>query len=155
VKICIVVFDGTDELDFVAPYEVFQRVAERHSGTDVAPVTAERTDTVTTQPGLKLPPSGIVEDSAELVRVPGGGSVAGAARGVRREIERGVAGKTVQSITCAGITSGLDPALWTVERKWGVETASDITPFMEYTPSRVVYAERVARRGSGSRPRLA
>jgi transcriptional regulator GlxA family with amidase domain len=110
-KIQVFVFDGADELDFVAPLEIFRRVAERIPGIDVALVTAESTDLVTTGHGLKLLPDGASDGPADLALVPGGGYVANASHGVRREIERGVLGRAARALhdrgaVVAGVCTG-------------------------------------------------
>ena len=42
-------------------------------------------------------------------------------------------------ITCGGVTSSLDLALWLVKRLWGDEVADGIARQMEYSPSRDIY----------------
>lgn len=97
-KIRIFVFEGADELDFVAPWEIFRRVAERDAGTDVSLVTVEAVAPVTTQHGLRLMPDGVMTGGADLVLVPGGGYVGSRRAGVRCEIERGVLGSAVREL---------------------------------------------------------
>lgn len=42
-------------------------------------------------------------------------------------------------LTCGGVTSSIDLALWLVERQWGTELADKISRSLEYTRSRDVY----------------
>jgi transcriptional regulator GlxA family with amidase domain len=42
-------------------------------------------------------------------------------------------------VTCGGVTSSLDLALWLVKRLWGDEMADGVARQMEYSPSRDVY----------------
>ena len=96
-KIRIIVFDGVDEIDFIGPYEVFRRAAKAgvpttraftRSGVelagasnpagasaevDVRLVTVEPQAQVTAANGLRFLPDGVLEDSADLIVVPGGG----------------------------------------------------------------------------------
>jgi transcriptional regulator GlxA family with amidase domain len=43
-------------------------------------------------------------------------------------------------ITCGGVTSSLDLALWVVERFWGAETANTIARALEYSRSADIHA---------------
>jgi transcriptional regulator GlxA family with amidase domain len=190
-KIQILVFDGFDELDAIAPYEVLRMV--RAGDWDVSLISAEGLTTVTGNNGLVLSlPSkpaafGLAPD---LLIVPGGGWVDKTATGASREVERGIVptlleeqyrrGTVIASvctgamllsaagllkgrpaithhsaiedlrkqgalitdarvvddgdiITAGGITSGIDLALWIIERFRGKETADKITAQLEYT----------------------
>ena len=42
-------------------------------------------------------------------------------------------------LTCGGVTSSIDLALWFVERQWGSEIANTISRSMEYSRSRDIY----------------
>jgi len=42
-------------------------------------------------------------------------------------------------LTCGGVTSSLDLALWVVERFWGAETAAVVASDLEYTWTRDVH----------------
>lgn len=73
-QIAIVVYDGFDELDAVAPYEVFD-TAKNHGGDlEVSLRTLESTDQITASHGLRIEPDGVLtETDPDLVVVPGGG----------------------------------------------------------------------------------
>lgn len=72
--IAIVVYDGYDELDAIAPYEVFSNAAERGCDLDVSLRTLEATDRVTASHGLRIEPDGLLGDAdPDFVFVPGGG----------------------------------------------------------------------------------
>ena len=107
----VVVYDGADEIDFVGPYEVFRRAAGLRAGLDVRLVTLEPQREVTAAHGLCVRPDGVLERSADLVIIPGGGYVGHAARGVRAEILRGVLPATIAAVheggaTLAGVCTG-------------------------------------------------
>jgi len=189
VKIAIVVFDGFDELDAVGPYEVLRNAVAAGVDASVELVTREPAETVTASHGLELRPQGVLDDSYDLVIVPGGGWGERAGRGAWGEVQRGElpaamrrlheGGATVASVctgtmvlsaagitegrpatthhialdelreqgaeviedrvvddgdlvTSGGVTSGLDMALWLVEREWGAALADGIARAMEY-----------------------
>jgi transcriptional regulator GlxA family with amidase domain len=73
-EIAIVVYDGFDELDAVAPYEVFSNAADRGCGLEVSLRTLEPTEEVTASHGLRVGTDGLLADAdPDLVLVPGGG----------------------------------------------------------------------------------
>ena len=88
--IAIVLYDGFDELDAVAPYEVFD-TAKNHGGDlDVSLGTLEPTDRITASHGLRVEPDGILaETDPDLVVVPGGGWNDRAPESAWAEAERG------------------------------------------------------------------
>jgi transcriptional regulator GlxA family with amidase domain len=87
-KIDIVVFDGFDEMDAVAPYEVFRTAAGVGAPITAELVGAHGAATITASHGLRMVVDRGVAEDADMVLVPGGGWFHGA--GVRDEIERGV-----------------------------------------------------------------
>jgi transcriptional regulator GlxA family with amidase domain len=87
-KIDIVVFDGFDEMDAVAPYEVLRTAAQLGAPIDAELVGAHGAATITASHGLRLVVERGPDEAADMVLVPGGGWFHGA--GVRDEIERGV-----------------------------------------------------------------
>ena len=188
-KIAIVVFDGFDELDAVGPYEILQNAVRAGVDATVELVTREPAETVTASHGLELKPQGVLDDSYDLVIVPGGGWAERSPDGVRGERDRGELpaelrraherGATMASVctgtmllsaagitkdrpatthhsaldalreegaevvedrvvddgdlvTSGGVTSGLDMALWLVEREWGAKLADAIARGMEH-----------------------
>jgi transcriptional regulator GlxA family with amidase domain len=189
VKIAIVIFDGFDELDAVGPYEVLQNAVRAGIDATVELVTREPAETVTASHGLELRPQGVLDDSYDLVIVPGGGWADRSPVGVRGERESGelpaelrrahergavmasvctgtmllsaagitrgrpatthhtalealrdegaevVEDRVVDDgdlVTSGGVTSGLDMALWLIEREWGAELADGIARAMEH-----------------------
>lgn len=190
-RIQIVVYDGFDELDALAPLEVLRRAAELGADLTVTLVTLAPRDEVTAAFGLRLRPDSALDPDAapDLLLVPGGGWNASGTTGVRAEIARGelpaaiarlhargtaiatvctgamlaaAAGLTAgrhatthaaaldalresgadvpparvvddgDLISAGGVTSGLDLALWLVERFFGAHLACAIERRMEY-----------------------
>lgn len=87
-RIEIVIFDGIDELDAVAPYELLQVAAGDEPGWDVALVGATGAGTVTTAHGLQLSVTDGLGRPDALI-VPGGGWGTHAPAGAWGEIQRG------------------------------------------------------------------
>jgi transcriptional regulator GlxA family with amidase domain len=86
-KIDIVVFDGFDEMDAVAPYEVFRTAAVLGAPIAAELVGAHGAGTITASHGMRVAVERGLAEDADMVLVPGGGWFHGA--GVRDEIERG------------------------------------------------------------------
>ncbi|WP_135852399.1 DJ-1/PfpI family protein [Halorussus salinus] len=73
-EIAVVVYDGFDELDAVAPYEVFSNAAARGCDLDVSLRALDADETVTASHGLRIEVDGLLGDAdPDLVVVPGGG----------------------------------------------------------------------------------
>jgi transcriptional regulator GlxA family with amidase domain len=195
-RIEIVVFDGFDELDALAPYEVLRTAQGDGAGWDVALVSAGAAGTVTGHHGVVLRVREPLGRPDALI-VPGGGWGDRAGRGTWAEVQRGelpariaalapgcawvasvctgamllsaagltrgrpaithhsahadlaAAGARVigdarvvddgDLLTAAGITSGLDLALWIVEREAGAELAGRVARGLEYQRSAAVW----------------
>jgi transcriptional regulator GlxA family with amidase domain len=195
-RVAIVVYEGFDELDAVGPYEVLRNAALARTDLEVRLVTRERAERVTASHGLELVPQGVLDDSYDLVLVPGGGWAERAGAGAWGEIARGdlpealgrlheggtpmaavctggmllsaagitrgrpavthhaaldalreqgaevVEERVVDDgdlVTAGGVTSGIDLALWLVEREFGRALADGIARGMEYERSGAVY----------------
>lgn len=190
-RIDILVFDGFDELDAIAPFEVFKNAA-RGGDFKVRLVSASPSADVTAAHGLRVTAEArlAADDSKpDLILVPGGGWNDRSPQGARAEVASGVIpkhlaklhaeGTTVSAVCtgtmlvaaagilrgraatthhsaiedlCAagaevidarvvddgnlissgGVTSGLDLALWLVERFAGPQVALRIEREMEY-----------------------
>lgn len=73
-QIAIVVYEGFDELDAVAPYEVLSNAADRGCDLAVSLRTLEPRDEITASHGLRIGTDGLLADAdPDLVLVPGGG----------------------------------------------------------------------------------
>jgi transcriptional regulator GlxA family with amidase domain len=196
-SIDVLLFEGFDELDAIAPFEVFQNAAGAGADCEVSLVTREPQDRVTASHGLDVGVDGQLAepgeaDAPDLLVVPGGGWSSGENRGVRREYDAGElseavathfdAGATIASVctgamlleragilgdkpaithqsavpdlrdagvevpdkrlvdagdvvTAGGVTSGLDLALYLVQREFGEAIADQVSTEMEYEMS--------------------
>jgi transcriptional regulator GlxA family with amidase domain len=200
-RVQVLLYDGCDELDAIAPFEVLQ-MAARLTGFRVELVTQDGAEEVTASKGLKVRPGGgrlSVEGRPDVLVVPGGNWIDRGPSGARAEAERGVipamlaelhrAGTVLAAvctgamllsaagllkgrpavthhgaleelraqgavvvrarvvddgdvITAGGITSGLDLALWLVERFAGAEVAHAVEQRLEYERRGVVWRRR-------------
>jgi transcriptional regulator GlxA family with amidase domain len=198
VRIEILLFDGFDELDALAPFEVFKCAEAAGADFTVRLVSSSQQREFVAAHGLR-----VVVDSElagaekpELVVVPGGGWICRSPQGARAEVDRGViptrlaelhqAGATIGAVctgsmllaatgllggrpaithhgaidelraqgaevidarvvddgdfvTSGGVTSGLDLALWLVERYAGPVIAHSVERELEYERRGVVW----------------
>lgn len=205
-RIEIIVYDGFDELDALAPFEVLRRAAEAGADIRVALVTLGETEEIVGFYGLRVRPDGRLggEGRPDLLIVPGGGWNHRGPHGARAEAERGelpaaiarlhAAGTTVATvctggmlaaaagmtagrpatthhlaldelrasgatvldarvvddgdlITARGVTSGLDLALWLVERYAGPQIALAVESRLEYERRGIVWRAQMQERG--------
>ncbi|MFC9397003.1 DJ-1/PfpI family protein [Streptomyces sp. NPDC057027] len=190
-RVHVVMFDGVEEIDFAAPYEVFSAsgfFAPRP--VEVRYVSATGARSVTAAYGT--PVRGLhpwAPDEADLLVVPGGGYARRDSPGVWAEIDRGTLPRALASavrpgltlsalctgvmllsaagltrgrpctthhkakpdlqqqgglvksarvvddgdlVTAAGVTSGLELALWLTRRELGPDTANGLESMLEY-----------------------
>jgi transcriptional regulator GlxA family with amidase domain len=187
-RIEIVVFEGFDALDVVAPWEVFARAATIDPGFDVAVVRVDGPPVVSAANGLQL---NVVDElgTPDALFVPGGSWVDGTDTGVPREIRRGTLPRIIADlstsvqwvasvctgalllgeagilrnrnattnpaaleelskfgavvrdnrvvddgnvVTAGAVTSGIDLALWLVQRELGDAVAGDVARALAY-----------------------
>lgn len=93
-RIDVLVFDGFDELDAIAPFEVFQNAAVVGADCDVSLVSLAGQERVTASHGLDVGVDSQLgeagdEAAPDLLLVPGGGWSSGENRGVRRACDAG------------------------------------------------------------------
>jgi transcriptional regulator GlxA family with amidase domain len=86
-RIDIILFDGFDELDAVAPYEVLRTAAEFGAPIEAELVGAHGAATITASHGTRIVVERGASETADMLLVPGGGYFHGT--GIRSEIERG------------------------------------------------------------------
>jgi transcriptional regulator GlxA family with amidase domain len=88
-RIEILLYDGFDELDGIAPFEVL-RTAEKY-GADIHTVLvgADGAGTITASHGTRIQVDGAVSEAADMVLVPGGGWDSRGERGAWAEAQRG------------------------------------------------------------------
>ena len=97
-RIEIVVFDGFDALDVVAPWEVFARASTLDSGLDVGLVRLGGPPLTTAAQGLQLHVADEL-GTPDALFVPGGSWVDGTDTGVPREIRRGTLPRLIADLS--------------------------------------------------------
>jgi len=100
----IVIFDGFDELDAIAPYEVLRTAEQLGAPLRAELVGAHGAGTVTASHGTRIVVERGPAGDVDMVLVPGGGWFHG--RGVRDEIERGVLPRTLVAARDGGAIVG-------------------------------------------------
>jgi transcriptional regulator GlxA family with amidase domain len=103
-QIEIIVFDGFDEMDAIAPYEVLRTAAALGAPIRAELVGAHGAGTVAASHGMRLVVERGPSEAPDVMLVPGGGWFDGA--GVRGEIERGVLTRTLVAAHEAGSIVG-------------------------------------------------
>jgi transcriptional regulator GlxA family with amidase domain len=189
-NIKIIIFDGFDELDAIAPFEVFRTAREIGIDIDVDLVVLDGAQVTTGAHGLRVQPRRLdLNQHLDVVIVPGGGWIDQAPTGARAEVNRGLipeilvqlhqAGTTIASVctgalivaatgllsnrpatthrgaiadlrsagaeivaarvvddgdilTAGGVTSGIDLALWILERYFSPEISHHVEQLLEY-----------------------
>lgn len=190
-KIGIVVFTGVEELDAIAPYEVFKACRSLGYDIDVEMVTTEKQNSIRAFHGLQVGEVGPLLNTREhdLLIIPGGAWLAGGNTGVRKAVTEGTLPEVLRELkeqgvvlasvctgamllgaaglltgrpanthhsaieslkdygaeirmerivddgdilTAGGVTSGLDLALWVIERFLGEEAEKKTEGYLEY-----------------------
>ena len=103
-RIEIVLFDGFDEMDAIAPYEVFRTAAGYGAPIEAELVGAHGPAVITASHGLRIVVERGPSVTADVVLVPGGGYFHGA--GIRAEIERGDLPRTLAAAHARGAIVG-------------------------------------------------
>ena len=86
----IVIFDGFDELDAIAPHEVWRMAKELKPEVEVQLVTLEGAKEITAANGLRVRAEGkLGAKRPNLIVVPGGGWIGCSPAGARAEAQRG------------------------------------------------------------------
>jgi transcriptional regulator GlxA family with amidase domain len=185
----VILFDGFDEVDAIAPYEVLRNAEEAGADLRATLVGARGAGEVTAAHGAVLRVERGPSESAGMLLVPGGGWNAGGPRGARAEVTRGdlpaflarahAGGSAIAAVctggmivaaagltdgrpatthhlalddlrasgallvdarvvddgdllTAGGVTSGIDLALWIVERFAGRDVSDAVAAEMEH-----------------------
>ncbi|MEU9351004.1 DJ-1/PfpI family protein [Streptomyces griseoloalbus] len=106
VRVHVVVFDGVEELDFSAPYEVFSasgHFADREVETRYVAIDGPRTVEAAYGTRLRVD-HGWAPEEADLLVVPGGGYARRDDPGVWAEIRRGALPRALAAATRPGLT---------------------------------------------------
>jgi transcriptional regulator GlxA family with amidase domain len=99
----ILLYDGFDELDAVAPYEVFRNAANAGADLSTTMVTLEPRETVTASHGLRVGADGVLGEP-DVLLVPGGGWGNRAEKGAWGEYDRGAIPDAVARLHDEGTT---------------------------------------------------
>lgn len=102
--VAVVVYDGFDELDAVGPYEVFRTASDLGAPLRTDLCTLEPRESVTASHGLAVVPQATLDDSYDLVVVPGGGWNDRDRPGAWSEAERGDLPATLATLHEVGTT---------------------------------------------------
>lgn len=111
-EIAIVLFDGFDELDAIAPYEVFENAREAGADVTVTLCTVDEAEEVTASHGLQVNVEYRLNDLLpDLILVPGGQWGARGKTGAWAEAERGVIPDAIgrlydEGVSVAGVCTG-------------------------------------------------
>ncbi|MFJ5551808.1 DJ-1/PfpI family protein [Streptomyces sp. NPDC093225] len=113
-RVHVVMFDGVEELDFAAPYEVFSAARFfTDRAVEVRYVTASRPGSVRASYGTRVRVDhGWAPDEADVIVVPGGGYARREDPGVWAEIRRGtlpgaLAAAPREGLTVSGLCTGV------------------------------------------------
>jgi len=101
----IILFDGFDELDAIAPYEVFKNAASAGGTIDARLVTLDQPCSVTASHGLCVQSQAALtlQPPPSVLLVPGGNWNSQAATGVRQEVAAGSIPQAIAAHHAAGV----------------------------------------------------
>ncbi|MFC7201915.1 DJ-1/PfpI family protein [Haloferax namakaokahaiae] len=105
--VAILVYDGFDELDAVAPFEVFQNAGAFGADCEARIVTLDEHEFVTASHGLRVGVDGTLDpasDRPDLLVVPGGGWNSRAPQSAWAEAEKGDIPDAISTLHGAGTT---------------------------------------------------
>jgi transcriptional regulator GlxA family with amidase domain len=88
-RIEILLYDGFDELDGIAPFEVLRTAEEYGADLHAVLVGADGAGTITASHGTRIEVGGGVSETADMVLVPGGSWNSRGERGAWAEAQRG------------------------------------------------------------------
>ncbi|ELZ82945.1 ThiJ/PfpI domain-containing protein [Haloferax elongans ATCC BAA-1513] len=112
--VSILLYDGFDELDAVAPFEVFQNAGAFGADCTARLVALDDRDTVTASHGMRVGVDGVLDpdaDDPDLLVVPGGGWNSRAEQSAWAEAEKGDIPEAIAALhesgaTVAGVCTG-------------------------------------------------
>ncbi|GAC1359649.1 MAG: DJ-1/PfpI family protein [Vulcanimicrobiaceae bacterium] len=103
-RIAIAVFDGVDELDVVGPFEVLRNATKAGAAIEVALASLSEELNFTGAHGLEMRADMRLDDTFDVLLVPGGGWSSGAAQGIRTQIDLGVLTRQIRDAHQRGAT---------------------------------------------------
>lgn len=91
IKVQIIIFDGFDELDAIAPFEVLQSAKARGADIQSELVTLDQVSEIVAAHGLRVQPDVTLQldQRPDILIVPGGGWGNHASQGARAEVRKG------------------------------------------------------------------
>jgi transcriptional regulator GlxA family with amidase domain len=98
----VVLYDGFDELDALAPWEVLDGVAKGIGGLDIALVSLDGAAPITASHGTVVHPHRALSERPDLLIVPGGGWSDGRTEGARAQVDRGDLPRAIAQRHAAG-----------------------------------------------------
>lgn len=102
--VAILLYEGFDELDAVAPYEVFRMAADFGADLDANLQTLVPNDRVTASHGLRVEPDDVLVGTPDLVLVPGGGWNSRGEHGAWAEVQDGTLPERLATLYEGGAT---------------------------------------------------
>ena len=100
----VLLYDGFDELDALAPWEVLSSIARVRDEVEAALVTHDGGGPVRASHGALITPHRALSDEVDLLVVPGGGWNDRSRTGAWSEVERGVLPQAIRARHEAGAT---------------------------------------------------
>jgi transcriptional regulator GlxA family with amidase domain len=101
-RIEILLYDGFDELDGIAPYEVLRTAEEYGAAIHAELVGAYGAGTITASHGARIAVAGGLSEAADMVMVPGGSWNSRGERGAWAEAQRGEVPATIAAAQARG-----------------------------------------------------
>jgi transcriptional regulator GlxA family with amidase domain len=92
----VLLYDGFDELDALAPWEVLSSLADVHERLDAALVTLDGSALVRAAHGTVLAPHRALSDDVDVLLVPGGGWNDRSREGAWAQAQRGVLPRAIR-----------------------------------------------------------
>ena len=102
--VAILLYEGFDELDAVAPYEVFRTAASYGADLDANLQTLVPSERVTASHGLRVEPDDVLIGTPDLVLVPGGGWNSRSESGAWAEAQDGTLPERLATLHDGGAT---------------------------------------------------
>jgi len=92
----VLLYDGFDELDALAPWEVLSSFADVHEGLDAALVTVDGSAPMRAAHGTVVAPHRALSDDVDVLVVPGGGWNDRSREGAWAQAQRGVLPRAIR-----------------------------------------------------------
>jgi transcriptional regulator GlxA family with amidase domain len=100
----VLLYDGCDELDALAPWEVLSEISRARDDVEAALVTLDGGTPIRASHGAVITPHRALSEQVDLLVVPGGGWNDRSRNGAWSEVERGVLPEAIRARHDAGAT---------------------------------------------------